>query len=69
MPYYNNLGKRLIKAPKLYFADHGLLCHLLNINGMQQLEISTNRGSIWENLVFTEILKNGNLIPGRNLFF
>ena len=68
-PYYNNLGKRLVKAPKLYFADHGLLCYLLNIHDMQMWEASTYRGLIWENLVLTELLKTGYFTPGRNIFF
>lgn len=68
-PYYNNLGKRLVKAPKLYFADHGLLCYLLNIHNIETWEASTYRGCIWENLVFTELLKTGYFTPGRNIFF
>jgi len=67
-PYYNNLGKRLIKAPKLYFCDNGLVASLLNINSLEALEASAHHGNIWENFVFTEFLKEG-LIPGKNLFY
>jgi predicted AAA+ superfamily ATPase len=67
-PYYNNLGKRLIKSPKLYFCDNGIVSALLNIHTLQTLENSLHLGNIWENFVFTEFLKEG-FIPGKNLFF
>jgi hypothetical protein len=67
-PYYNNLGKRLIKAPKLYFCDNGIVSALLNINSSNTLENSPHLGSIWENFVFTEFMKEG-FTPGKNLFF
>ena len=67
-PYYNNLGKRLIKAPKLYFCDNGLVSSLLNINSLEALNNSPHLGNIWENLVFTEFLKEG-FISGKNIFF
>lgn len=67
-PYYNNLGKRLIKAPKLYFCDNGLIASLLNIASLEALENSIYLGSIWENFVFSEYLKNG-FIAGKDIFF
>ena len=67
-PFYNNLGKRLIKAPKLYFCDNGLLNALLNIDSSEALEKSPHLGSIWENFTFTEFIKNG-FTPGKDLFF
>lgn len=67
-PYYNNLGKRLIKAPKLYFCDNGLLASLLNISSLNSLENSPHLGHIWENFVFTEFIKNG-FLPGKDIFF
>jgi predicted AAA+ superfamily ATPase len=68
-PFFANIGKRLVKAPKLYFADNGLLCHLLNITGMDSCLRSPQQGAVWENLVFTELIKTQNLVPGRSLFF
>ena len=68
-PYYKNMGKRLIKAPKLYFNDNGLLCHLLGIENGVELESHIYKSSIWENLVFAELIKTCDLIPNRNLFF
>jgi uncharacterized protein len=67
-PYYNNLGKRLIKAPKVYFCDNGLISTLLNIDSAVSLERSPHIGNIWENFVFTELIKNG-YVTGKDLFF
>lgn len=67
-PYFNNLGKRLIKAPKLYFCDNGLVAALLNIDSVQSLEQSPHLGQLWENFVFSEFTKNG-YIAGKDLFF
>ena len=67
-PYYQNFGKRLIKAPKVYFVDNGILCALLNIFSLDQLTGSIHVGPLWENFVFTELLKHGD-VPGKNLFF
>lgn len=68
-PYYANIGKRLTKAPKLYFADHGMLCHLLNIRSTAVWNEHPQRGALWENLVLCEYLKVRNLRPGHNFFF
>jgi uncharacterized protein len=67
-PYYNNLGKRMIKTPKLYFCDNGLVASLLNINSLEFLNNSLHIGNIWENLVLTEFIKEG-FIAGKNIFF
>ena len=67
-PYYKNMGKRLIKAPKVYFCDNGLITALLNIDSADALERSPHVGSIWENFVFTEMMKNG-YVAGKDLFF
>jgi len=67
-PYYNNLGKRLIKSPKLYFSDTGLVSYLLNITSLKSLEKSPYFGSVWENFVLVEYLKEG-LQVGKDLFF
>lgn len=67
-PYYRNMGKRLIKTPKVYFVDNGILCALLNIHDASALTKHYLLGSIWENMVFAEFLKSG-FIPGKDLFF
>lgn len=56
-PFYENIGKRLIKAPKLYFFDTGLLCYLLGIENEQQLASHPLRGAIFENYVVVEAYK------------
>jgi len=57
-PYHKNFNKKIIKTPKLYFADTGLLCYLLGIHSMEDLALHPLRGQIFENLVFNELLKN-----------
>ncbi len=68
-PYYANIGKRLIKSPKIYFADHGLLSYLLGIENEKDWYSHPQRGSLWENFVMMELIKNYHLIPGNDLFF
>lgn len=57
-PWYNNLNKRIIKTPKLYFYDTGLLCYLLGITSQSGLEKHPMYGNIFENWIITEIKKN-----------
>ncbi len=57
-PYYRNQGKRLVKSPKVYFLDTGLLCWLLNIYSPAQLDSHPLRGSIFEAYVVAEFLKS-----------
>lgn len=56
-PFYENLGKRLIKAPKLYFVDSGLACHLLGIESEAELRRSPFLGAIFEGFVASELIK------------
>jgi hypothetical protein len=56
-PWHANLGKRLVKTPKLYFLDCGLVCALLGIRSAAQLREHPLRGAIFENWVYLEILK------------
>jgi len=57
-PHHQNYGKRLIKSPKLYFLDSGLLCFLLQIKSPQELNHRAERGAIFESFVVSELLKN-----------
>jgi uncharacterized protein len=57
-PYFENLGKRLVKTPKLYFIDSGLVCHLLGIESDLQLQRSPFLGPIFEGFVASEIVKS-----------
>jgi predicted AAA+ superfamily ATPase len=57
-PYFANIGKRLIKTAKLYFYDVGLACYLLGIENETQLSTHPLRGSLFENMVINEAMKN-----------
>lgn len=57
-PHHKNYGKRLIKSPKLYFLDSGLLCYLLQIKSPQELNHRSERGAIFESYVVSELIKN-----------
>ena len=57
-PHHQNFNKRLIKSPKLYFLDTGLLCYLLRIHNTNELETHPLIGHIFETFVFTELYKN-----------
>ena len=56
-PWHNNLTKRVIKTPKLYFYDTGLLCNLLGIKDVEALLTSSYKGAIFENYVILELMK------------
>lgn len=56
-PHHVNFSKRLIKAPKLYFYDTGLLCWLLGIQEPGQLATHPLRGNLFETLVVSELVK------------
>lgn len=69
-PYFENIGKRLVKSPKLYFYDTGLVCYLLGIENEQQLAVHPLRGAIFENMVVNEAIKNRlNKAKEPNLYF
>lgn len=69
-PFHVNLGKRLIKTPKVYLVDTGLACHLLRIEEPRQLASHPLRGNLFETLLVNELLKR-RLNSGRapNLYF
>jgi predicted AAA+ superfamily ATPase len=56
-PFFENFGKRLIKSPKVYFVDPGLLCYLLGIESESTLNRSPFLGALFETLVASEIVK------------
>lgn len=56
-PFHKNIGKRLVKTPKLYFYDTSLACFLLNIDNESHLATHPLRGELFENLVILEFLK------------
>lgn len=63
-PYYKNFGKRLVKTPKLYFYDTGLVCSLLGLQTSSQMMFSDMKGALFENLVIADMLKK-SLFAGK----
>jgi hypothetical protein len=69
-PFYENLGKRLIKSPKVYVSDSGLACHLLGIDSAPELSRSPFAGVLFEGFVASEIVKAQVHAGGRReLYF
>ncbi len=69
-PWYNNMNKRIIKSPKLYFYDTGLLCYLLSIKSITALQKHNAYGAIFENWAMTEIRKNNfNAAQPDNMYY
>src|SRR6202166_4230417 len=56
-PYFENLGKRLLKSPKIYWGDSGVACYLLGITSEAELQRSPFLGQLFEGFVAAEILK------------
>ena len=57
-PYYANIGKRLIKTPKIYFTETGLAAYLLGIKNSEQVSSHPLRGNLFENLVVGDVLRH-----------
>lgn len=69
-PYFININKRLIKSPKIYFYDTGLLCHLLGIRSEAELKQHYAYGSIFENFIINEMRKRQlNHGENANMYF
>ena len=56
-PDTNNLGRSIVKTPKLYFIDSGLLCHLLRLESKEELLLSRFKGGVVETFAVAELLK------------
>lgn len=69
-PHFKNFGKRLIKTPKLYFYDTGLVTHLLSVPDKKAMLTHAMRGPVFETFVITEV-KKGRFNSGKtdNLYF
>lgn len=69
-PHYRNFNKTLVKRPKVYFYDTGLVCSLLGITTEAQISSHPLRGSLFECLVVTELVKKRtNMGKAVNLFY
>ena len=68
-PHYKNFSKKLIKSPKLYFYDTGLLCYLMRLR-KEDLSVSPYKGAIFESLIISECLKHSkNYRSGLDFYF
>lgn len=56
-PHHTNFSKRLIKSPKLYFLDAGLLCYLLRIREPEDIPVHAMKGAIFETFIVSELYK------------
>lgn len=56
-PWFDNAGKRMIKTPKLYFRDSGLMCFLLGLDSPAALERSPFLGAVWETFILGQMLR------------
>ena len=69
-PYHANVGKRLVKSPKVYLRDTGVLHHLLGITGERKLLESPQRGASWEGFMIEHVAALEALAhPGSRLYF
>lgn len=69
-PYLKNAKKRILKSPKLFFYDTGLVCDLLGIQSVNQLNTHYAKGALFENFIILELLKNAlNRNEKQDLYF
>lgn len=68
-PYFRNIGKRLVKSPKVYLRDSGLLHHLLNIGSAGELDNHPSRGASWEGFVIEDVLRRERMAHPSTLAF
>jgi uncharacterized protein len=68
-PWFSNRTKSIIKSPKLYLADTGLLCALLNIRSASDLGRSPATGAIWETFVFAQLRQRERMAGRKNSLF
>ena len=57
-PFHRNFGKRLVKTPKLYFLDVGLMSWLMGVQDAQSLATHASRGAMFETFVISELVKD-----------
>jgi len=69
-PYFANIGKRLVKSPKLYFRDTGLLHFFLGIHSVSVLDTHPARGMSWESLIIDQLISYfQQAVPGSQHYF
>jgi predicted AAA+ superfamily ATPase len=69
-PYFVNLNKRMVKSPKIYLTDTGLLHAFLGIESARQLDVSPQRGASWEGFIIEQIVRREKLAyPASQFYF
>ncbi len=69
-PHHQNFNKRVVRMPKLYFHDTGLVCSLLGIQNKEQLDLHPLKGNLFENFIISELIKRRyNKGEADNLYF
>jgi predicted AAA+ superfamily ATPase len=68
-PHFKNFNKTIVKRPKVYFYDTALVCNLLGIQQVAQLQTHPLRGAIFEGMVVTELLKKRTNIGASFLIY
>lgn len=69
-PYHNNFNKRIVKTPKIYFYDTGLLAYLLGIRTLKDIQVHFAQGQLFENFIILEKLKQAwNSKSHDNFYF
>jgi predicted AAA+ superfamily ATPase len=68
-PYFRNVGKRLVKSPKVYLRDTGLLHHLLNLSSLDEVASHPVKGASWETFVIEEIIRREKLARPHTQFY
>lgn len=68
-PWFSNRTKSIVKSPKLYLADTGLLCALLNIRSEEDLRQSPAVGAVWETFVFAQLRERERRVGRKSSLF
>jgi uncharacterized protein len=69
-PYFANIGKRLVRSPKVYFRDTGLLHYFLGIGSPSILETHPARGMSWEAFIIDQMISAlHRIMPGKQAYF
>ncbi len=69
LPWYENLEKRQIKSPKIYFRDSGILHALIGIRSRAEMDIHPKMGSFWEGFALEEIIRQADATPEECYFW
>ena len=68
-PYFANLSKRLVRSPKIYLTDSGLLHAILGVETSRQLDVSPQRGLSWEGFMIEQIIRREKLAHPSSRFY